>query len=162
MVEVSPLLELMPGESILADSSPPDVLDGAGALAVDTLDLVGTNDGVLEGSAVVEDEDGVLVAALSLTSALDATAVGLQATIEGAGDSLGSLVGDGALGGGDGERGTLLDGAEVVGAGLSAGGGESSGGRDGSDDSGELHFESGGWLKNTWGWKSWNVLTTKE
>jgi len=28
------------GESVLADVDPPDVLDGAGTLAVDTLDLV--------------------------------------------------------------------------------------------------------------------------
>ncbi|KAF4254368.1 hypothetical protein CNMCM8812_008062 [Aspergillus fumigatus] len=58
----------------LADVSPPDVLDGAGALAVDTLDLVGADNGVLEGGAVLEDEDGVLLAAFLLAGALDATA----------------------------------------------------------------------------------------
>jgi len=68
---------------------------------VDALNLVGTNDDVLEGGTVLELEDGVLVTALSLASALDTTAVGLHAAIEGAGDDLGLLVGDRALGGGD-------------------------------------------------------------
>jgi hypothetical protein len=31
---------LLEGKSVLADSSPPDVLDGAAALAVNTLNLV--------------------------------------------------------------------------------------------------------------------------
>lgn len=84
-------------------------LDGAGALAVDTLDLVGTDDQVLEGGAVLELEDGVLVTTLSLASALDTTAVGLHATIEGARDDLGLLVGDGALGGGDCEAVSALN-----------------------------------------------------
>lgn len=151
------------GESVLADSSPPDVVDGAGALAVDTLDLVGTDDGVLEGSAVLEEEDGVLVATLSLASALDATAVGLHATIEGALDGLSGLIGDGALGGGDGEGGALLDGTEVVGGGLGAGGGDDGRGREGSEDSGELHFECGGWFKKTRRvGSSLEVLTTNE
>lgn len=56
-------------------------LDGAGTLAVDALDLVGTNDNVLEGGAVLELEDGVLVAAFGLAGALDATTVGLHATL---------------------------------------------------------------------------------
>lgn len=70
---------------------------------MDTLDLVGTNDGVLEGSAVLKDEDGILVTTLGLTSALDTTAVGLQATIESAGDGLSGAILDSALGGRDRE-----------------------------------------------------------
>jgi hypothetical protein len=84
-------------------------LEGAGALAVDTLDLVGTDDDVLEGGTVLELEDGVLVTALSLASALDTTAVSLETTVEGALDNLGGLVGDGALGGGDVEAEAALN-----------------------------------------------------
>jgi hypothetical protein len=65
---------------------------------VDALDLVSANDQVLKSGAVLELEDGVVVTALGLSSALDTTAVGLHATIEGARDDLGLLVGDGALG----------------------------------------------------------------
>lgn len=42
---------LLDGEGILADSGPPDVGQLAAAHAVDTLDLVGTDDDVGEGSA---------------------------------------------------------------------------------------------------------------
>lgn len=84
-------------------------LESAGALAVDTFDLVGTDDDVLEGGTVLKLEDGVLVTALGLASALDTTAVGLEATVEGALDDLGSLVGDGTLGGGDGEAEAALN-----------------------------------------------------
>lgn len=129
------------GESILADLLPPDVFDGARALTVDTLDLVSTDDGVLEGGAVLEDEDGVAVAALDLASALDATAVGLHATVESTGDVLDLLVGDGALGGGDGERSALLEGAHGVGGDIALGSGESGGGEKAGEDDGELHFE---------------------
>ena len=81
------------GESILADVDPPDVLNGARALAVNALDLFWemlvysgapyavsltfANDGVLEGTTVLDDEDGVRVATLSLSSAGNTTAVGL-------------------------------------------------------------------------------------
>jgi hypothetical protein len=129
------------GESILADLLPPDVLDGARALAVNTLDLVGANDGVLEGGTVLEDEDGVLVATLNLASALDATAVGLHATVEGAGDVLDTLVGDGALGSGNGERSTLLESAHGVGGGIALGSGDDGGGEKAGEDDGELHFD---------------------
>ena len=84
-------------------------LEGAVALAVDTLDLVGTDDDVLEGGTVLELEDGVLVATFGLASALDTTAVGLEATVEGALDGLGGLVGDGALGSGDVEAEAALN-----------------------------------------------------
>ena len=76
---------------------------------MDTLDLVGTDDDVLEGGTVLELEDGVLVATFGLASALDTTAVGLEATVEGALDDLGSLVGDGALRGGDREAEAALN-----------------------------------------------------
>jgi hypothetical protein len=51
-------------QGVLADLGPPDVLDGTGSLAVDTLDLVGTDDGVLQAGSALEDEDGVRVTAL--------------------------------------------------------------------------------------------------
>lgn len=129
------------GESILADLLPPDVLDGARALAVNTLDLVSANDGVLEGGTVLEDEDSIGVTALSLASALDATAVGLHATVKGAGDVLDLLVGDGSLGGGDGERSTLLEGAHGVRGDIALGSGDGSGGEEAGEEDRELHFE---------------------
>jgi hypothetical protein len=132
------------GKSVLADIDPPDVLDGAGALAVDTLDLVLADDGVLEGSAVLDDENGIRVATLSLTSAGDATAVGLKTTVESAGDGLrlGEL--DGALGAGDRNAGTLLHGESLSRSGSGRAGGD--GGHEGSDsgEDGELHVV--GWL----------------
>lgn len=129
------------GESILADLLPPDVLDGARTLAVNTLDLVSPNDDVLEGSAVLKDEDSISVLALNLTSALDTTAVGLHATVEGAGDGLGALVGDGALGGGDREGGASLEGAHGVGGDVALGRGHGGGGEEAGEDDGELHFD---------------------
>lgn len=127
------------GKSVLADVDPPDVLDGAAALAVDTLDLVGANDGVLQGGAVLKDENGIAVTTLGLTSALDTTAVGLQTTVEGAGDGLGRAVLDGALGGGDGEARTankLLRGSVEVGR-----GGEGGSRQEGKEDKLGEHFE---------------------
>lgn len=76
---------------------------------MDTFDLVGADDDVLEGATVGDLEDGVLAAALGLTGALLATAVGLHAAIKGSGDDLGRRVGDGALGGGDVEAEGTLD-----------------------------------------------------
>jgi len=128
------------GKRILANVDPPDVLDGAGSLAVDALDLVLSDDSVLESSAVLDEEDSVLVTALDLASAASTTAVGLHATIKGSADLLGSLVGDGALGGGDREGGALGEGGELGRSnGGRAGGGEAS---DGSNDGdGELHVD---------------------
>lgn len=111
---------------------------------MDTLDLVGADDGVLEGGSVLEDKDGVGVATLSLASAVNATAVGLHSTIERAGDFLRGIVGNRALGGRDGEVGALADGVAVGGRGR---GGES---QDGGSD-GSLHFDGFGWLGS---WKS--------
>jgi hypothetical protein len=47
---------------ILADVLEPDELEVAGALAVDALLLVGTNDDIAEGGAVLKNEDSVLLA----------------------------------------------------------------------------------------------------
>lgn len=82
--------------------------------------MVGADNGVLEGGAVLEDEDGVLLAAFLLAGALDATAVGLQTAVEGAADGLGGGVGHAALGGGDGEGGALLE--SLVRGGIMGGG----------------------------------------
>jgi hypothetical protein len=64
---------------------------------MNALDLVLADDGVLERRAVLEDEDGVAVAAFGLARAGDAAAVGLEAAVEGfsGGDGLrlGELVG---------------------------------------------------------------------
>lgn len=54
-------LVVLDGDGILADVLEPNVLDGAVAVAVDTLGLVLANDGVLQGSAGTDHEDGVLV-----------------------------------------------------------------------------------------------------
>jgi hypothetical protein len=91
----------------LADGLPPDVLDGAGAEAVHALELVGTNDGVLQGTALLDQEDGVVLTALALSAAGDATAEGLVATVVGlaGGDFIGLVKGHAALGVGDGELG---------------------------------------------------------
>lgn len=136
------------GESVLTDIDPPDVLDGAGSLAVDTLNLVLADDGVLQGTAGLDGEDGIRVTALILTSALDTTAVGLHATVKGARDDVRRLVGDGALGGWDGESGTLVQ-VEACRSGGSraSGDGGHEGGDGGSDGDGELHFV--GWLVGT-------------
>jgi hypothetical protein len=106
-----------------------------------------SDDGVLEGTAVLDDEDGVRVATLSLTSAGNTTAVGLKTTVESARDSLGLLVGDRALGLGNGDGGTLAHGESLSRGG--SGGAGSNGGHEGSDsgDDGELHFDS--WLLGT-------------
>lgn len=117
------------GKSVLTDGIPPDVLNGAGTETVDTLVLVLANDGVLEGSTVLEDEDGITVLALSLTTALNTTAVGLVTTIEGSGDGLGVIVRDGTLTGRDGEaaRGTSAKGTHSLGSSQREGGGNNGG-----------------------------------
>lgn len=140
------------GERIFAHCAPPDILDGAGALAVDALNLVLADDDVLEGGTVLEDEDSVGVTALSLTSAADTTAIGLEATVEGAGDGLSRLVGDGALGGRDGEGCARSEDMTVGGAGVSnTSGSEADGGGDGEDAGEELHFYDGSWCSNKFG-----------
>jgi hypothetical protein len=51
-------------QGVFANVGPPDVLNGTSALAVDSLDLVFTDDGVLQGSTALEDENGIGVTAL--------------------------------------------------------------------------------------------------
>jgi hypothetical protein len=149
-------------ESILANVDPPDVLNGARTLAVNTLDLVYevlvcdsihrvvlhtlSDDGVLEGTAVLDEEDSVSVATLGLTSAGNTTAVGLQATVESTLDNHRGLVGDRALGGRDWDRGALAKASEASGSRGSRASNDGSGeGSDSGDDS-ELHFGGCWWI----------------
>ena len=135
------LAEVLDGEAVDRDGTNTVVLDdlvlGVASTTTDDLAvtvtlegksvlvLVGADDDVLEGGTVLELEDGVLVAALSLTGALDTTAVGLVTTIEGSGDGLGVIVGDGTLTGRDGEaaRGTSAKGTHSLGSSQREGGG---------------------------------------
>lgn len=74
------------------------IVQGASALAVDTLTIVGPNDDIAQHGPVLEEEHGVGVAALSLVIAGRGAAVPLlQASVEAraGGDSL-----DGSQGGG--------------------------------------------------------------
>ena len=100
---------------------------------MDTLDLVGADDDVLEGAAVGNLEDGVLAAAFGLAGALLATAVGLHATVEGTGDDLGGLVGDGALGSGNVEAEAALNDLRSRGSRGADGESAEKGGSDGSE-----------------------------
>lgn len=108
---------------------------------MDTLNLVLANNGVLEGTAGLDNEDSISTATLSLASARFATAIGLQATIEGAADSLGSLQGNRALGSRDGKASALVKAEELSGSGGSRASGDS--GHKGSDrgGDGELHVD---------------------
>lgn len=115
---------------------------------MNALNLVFADDHVLECSTVGERENGVLVTALSLSSAADTTAIGLQATIEGASNHLRLLECLRALGRGNGNGGTLGKageaGGSVVGRACGSGGSES---QDGSSD-GSLHVDDvdGDWV----------------
>lgn len=73
----------MVGLLTLADLLPPDIFNSAGTKAVNTLDLVGADDGVLEGTSLLDDEDGIVLSALDLAGAFNAATVGLHASIEG-------------------------------------------------------------------------------
>jgi hypothetical protein len=57
---------LLNGERILANIFPPDVADGACALAVDTFSLILADDDVLDGAAGLNDKDSVILAGLGL------------------------------------------------------------------------------------------------
>lgn len=75
---------LAEGGGVLADVGPPDVVEGAGSFAVYALAVVGTDDDVGEGCAVLEDEDGVFFAAFGLVGAGRGGAVPLfHAAVEG-------------------------------------------------------------------------------
>lgn len=71
---------------------------------MNTLDLVSANDGVLQGTTVLNREDGVRIATLTLGAA-HAAAEGLHATIVGlvAGDDVGLVKGLAPLGCREGE-----------------------------------------------------------
>lgn len=77
---------------------PPDVLYSASTLAVHTLDLVRANDGVLESTTLLDDEDGVAFATLALAGTFNTTTVRLHASVEDIGDFLGLVKGLAALG----------------------------------------------------------------
>lgn len=74
---------LLDGKGILADRRPPDVLKGASTPAMDTLDLVGANDDVLERTTVLDLEHSVRVTAFRLAGTRDTAVVRLVATIKG-------------------------------------------------------------------------------
>ena len=82
---------------------------------MDTLNLIGADDGVLKSGTVLENEDGVLVTTFVLTGTLDATAIGLHASIKSAADGLGRREGHAALRGRYGEGCPLLQGVVNVG-----------------------------------------------
>lgn len=126
-----------------ADSNPPDVLQSAGTLAVNTLNLVFSNDHVLQRSSVCNAEDCIGVTALSLASAAYTTAVGLEITVEGAGDHLRRREGHSAVSGGNGNGGAIGDtGAAERRLGGRAGVGHGGESQDGSSD-GSLHSDVG-------------------
>lgn len=111
----------------LADITEPDVLKSAGTLAVNTLQLVGTNDDVGDGSTILKDEDSGSRSSVLVGVASTSTVVLLVSVILGASDGL-------RLGERDDATNTGWD---------LQGLGRGHGGQNGSEDgSGELHFES--------------------
>lgn len=52
------------GDGVLANVTEPDVGQGARTHAVNTLERIGTDDDVGDGSAVLEDEDGIAAASV--------------------------------------------------------------------------------------------------
>jgi hypothetical protein len=60
---------LLDGHGIFTHFLEVDVVEGAGTDAVDALGLIGANDDVLESGTLLEEEDSVRVATLSLTFA---------------------------------------------------------------------------------------------
>ena len=66
-----------------ANITEPNVLDRAGTLAVNALERVGANDGVAQGSAILEDENGVVRPGIGVRVARVATVELLVATIVG-------------------------------------------------------------------------------
>lgn len=114
----------------------------AGSQAGSTAPLYPRKTGIAtKGTLTFQDKDGIRIITLVLASARHTTAVGLQATIEGARDRLGSLVGDGALGCRDGKGGTLLKNTKVVRANFSGRGGKDDGSAEDSEGSSELHLD---------------------
>ena len=54
-------LVVLDGKSVLANVLPPDELESATTLAVDTLGLVLSDDDVAESGTLLKDEDGILL-----------------------------------------------------------------------------------------------------
>lgn len=77
----------------LADISEPNVLESALALAVDTLELVLSNDDVAQSSTIIQDEHSVVAAGIVIVVALTATVELLVAVVLRTGDLDGSIVG---------------------------------------------------------------------
>lgn len=73
----------------LADITEPNVLERAGALAVNTLELVLADDDIAQGSAVLEDEDGAVTASVGISVACAAAVILLVAHVLGARDDAG-------------------------------------------------------------------------
>jgi hypothetical protein len=103
---------------------------------------------VLECGTVGEREDGVRVTALSLTSAADTTAIGLESTVESASDLLGFREGLSTSGGWNGD-GSALGKAGEGGGSFVGGAGSGSGGESQEESSdGSLHlagYRVGSW-----------------
>lgn len=87
-------LYLQYGKLTFTDIAEPHVTEGAGALAVDALKLVGTNDDVAQRGAVVEDEDGAVTAGVSVGVAGTATVILAVAHVDGARDGARRREGD--------------------------------------------------------------------
>lgn len=77
----------------LADISEPNVLESALALAVDTLELVLSNDDVAQSSTIAQDKHSAVAARIVIGVARAATVELLVAVVLGTGDVDGSIVG---------------------------------------------------------------------
>lgn len=96
------------GDSVLADVFEPDVLEGARALAVDTLGLVLADNDVLKSGALLEHEDGIRLSTLGLSAAGTRPTVVLDPTgIEGLASPNVLRLGKG-LGTGGGRQATII------------------------------------------------------
>lgn len=120
------------GDGILADILEPHVLEGASAQAVDTLLLVGTDDHVLQGRALLQYEDSVSLATLA-----GATGAGTTVVLDPAGVK--ALAGTDVHGLGERLRAGGAGHAAVVGE---AGHGRGHSGGEGEDSCGGRHFEN--------------------
>lgn len=78
----------------LADVAEPNVLKRAGTLAVDTLQLIGANDDVGDGRAVLQNEHGAVAAGVVIGVALTAAIEFLVAVVDRARDHGGLGEGD--------------------------------------------------------------------
>lgn len=76
---------LLDGQGVFADGFPPDVLDCAGTHAVNTFGLVGADDDVPKGCALLKLEDGVRITTFGLSAARYSTTKALHSTVKFAG-----------------------------------------------------------------------------